>query len=52
MRPNYRGLMGPALVLVWALTDFADLEVLLDVLSGYGKKIKHFKKKDFCDVIT
>ena len=40
--------MGPELVLVWSylsqfvipLTDFADLEVFHDALSGYGKNFQ------------
>ena len=52
--------MGPELVFIWSylskfvipLTDFADLEVFHDALSGYGTKISKIRKIDFCDVIT
>ena len=50
LRPNYRGLMGQELVLIWLylsqfvipLTDFADLEVFHDALSGYENKFEKF----------
>ena len=50
LRPNYKGLMGSELVLIWTyhsqfvihLTDFADLEVFPDALSGYGETFQKF----------
>ena len=34
------------------LTDFADLEVFHDDLSGYGIKFIRFCKTDFCNFVT
>ena len=44
--------MGPELVPIWSylsqfiipLTDFSDLEIFHDALSGYGKKFQKFQK--------
>ena len=53
LRPNYRGLMGPELVLIWSylsqfvipLTAFADIEEFMMLLQVMGKNLKSSKNR-------